>query len=449
MHSAIRLMTGALVLAACAPQTDGLQLMQSEIDMRLAAGIAEPAPTTALSGKVAQDFTTALRNALLADPGYRAARASEAQAEAQIAVAQSGRRPQLTGSAMAGRIEEHGGTTPDKTTGASGDLTLTQLLYDGGASTAQVDRSTAEALVARAERRVQENAVLLEAARAWIDWQSAASRLAALDRRAAQMDEMIGQIERLASAGTFDRSALDTARGKALDVKLMRRDLAAELADARIRFEQRFGAAPARLGAAQLPSQKLRQAQREDAWRQAPILQRAAAALIAARAGVAAAQAGFRPEVSVQVGATTPMQSDDSSDVMAGVRLRYTFHDGGRRKAQLEASTQTVAAREAALADAQRSARAEHRAAVAQLQTLHSTTGLLAQKATLLAEHARTARSQIATGQSDLGALIATEVEAYQTEERKITTQAALMLAQIEIAAGTGDLAQIVGVDAP
>ena len=449
MRRSVSLVAGVLALAGCAAQPDRLATLQAEVEMQLAAPVAMPAAPTPQTDALARDFATALRMALLADPGYRAARATEAQALAQMNVAQSGRRPQLTGSALLGRVEERGGTSPDSTTGASGDLTLSQLLYDGGATTAQIDRATAEALVARAERRVQENAILRDAAQAWVGWRSASARLAALDRRAADMEAMIAQIDRIADAGAFDRSAIDAARGQALDVKLMRKDLQAELLAAEARFARRFGGAPARLGPADLPAQKLQGSQRADAWRQAPALQRAAAEVIAAQAVVAQAQAGFHPELALQLGATAPMQRDDSSDVMAGVRLRYTFHDGGRRKAQLEASRQTLAAREKALHDARLAARAEHASALAQLRILRETLATLDEKAGLVAVQSATTRSQIATGQSDLGQVIAGEVAAWQTQARKIETEAALHMARIEIAAGTGDLARIVGADTP
>ena len=45
--------------------------------------------------------------------------------------------------------------------------------------------------------------------------------------------------------------------------------------------------------------------------------------------------------------------------------------------------------------------------------------------------------------------MIASEVAAWQTQARKIETEAALHMARIEIAAGTGDLARIVGAEAP
>ncbi|TCP61079.1 outer membrane efflux protein [Rhodovulum bhavnagarense] len=284
--------------------------------------------------------------------------------------------------------------------------------------------ATAEALAARAERVAQGNALALEAARAWIDTWQFDARLRLLRSRTDEMNRLIAQIERMASNGMIDRGALESARHQVIDIALEQTRLEADLNEARVRYARFFNrplgqpARPSDLAS----SPEVRTAAKS--WQQSPQLHRAAAELIVAQTGVERATAAFRPRARFQAGVTSPMEQEESTDLSVGLVLEYTFGDGGRRRSELDSARARHAAAEAQLADAQRALKAEIDASLDQLDAIERSMPLVARQITLSASEAKTARSQIATGQTNLRQLIEAEIENYRAQDRHIAMQA-------------------------
>jgi len=430
----------AALLAACGPETATLDRMEAELAQRL----ARPAEPVAPAGPLAQRFDKALNAAVLADPGYRAARAREAAALAAIGGARALRRPQISGSATAGAIRE---TDPDdSTTGLAGEVSLTQNVYDGGESRGAIDRAEANALAARAARAERANEAALAAATSWVELWQFDARLALLNARTREMDGLVDQIGRMARNGMLDKSAHDAARRKIADIDLTRAELEGGRETARSRFRRHFGRLPARLavphdlvGPRGLPALVA-------AWPAGPKLRRAAAELLAAEAALVEARAAFRPKVALQAGLASPMEESESTDASAGLRISYTFGDGGRRRASLQAAEDRVTALEAGLAEVRATAGEEMRGALARLETIDRAMPLIARKIALSRSEAETARSQIVTGQSNLRQLVDAEIERYRAEDQKIRMQAERLVLHLAIMAGAGELAPAIGI---
>lgn len=393
-----------------------------------------------------------LRPALLASVQgsalYRAVLAREQEALTEIGVAAGARRPQVSTSATAGGVREDTPGEPT-TTGVAAGITLSQLVYDGGASVATVNRATALALAAQAERRAQGNDIALEAGRAWIDVWQFDQRLRLLQARTADMNTVMTQIERMASQGMIDRAALDSAQRQIVDISLEEFQLEAALREAQVRFDYHFNIPGARVDR---PDQvvTLEQATAAAAdWREAPRLQQAAAEVFIARNAVTIAQAAFGPRARLQAGIASPMDDADSTDTSVGLTLEYSIGDGGRRRASLQSAQAGLEAAEAQLADAQRMTQAELDAALARLSAIRRSMPLLRENIRLSASEAETARSQIVTGQSNLRQLIEAEIENYRASDEQIAMQAEKQLLQLVIAARTGALGEVIGLDGP
>lgn len=440
MRRALCLLPAALALAGCALSGPGLEEMEAEVVRRLdppAAGGPAAAPVPAR-------FDAALKAAVLADPGYRAALAAEAEALAAIGGAEAALRPQVSGSATAGAIRE---TDPEDTAaGLAGELSLSQLLFDGGAARGAIGRARAAALAAMAAREERANAAALEAARAWVELWHLDARIALLEDRTRALDGLVVQIERMAETGLVDKSALDAARRKIVDVDLAQAELAGQRAAVQSRFRRQFGALPAQLAEPRdfLGPDGLRAF--AGAWQKAPGLRRAAAELLVAEAGVAEAAAAFRPKVALQAGLASPMEEDESTDVTAGLRLSYTFGDGGRRQAALAAARERARALAAALEEARDRAEEEMRIAIDRLAAIDRALPLIARKIALSASEAQVARSQLVTGQSNLRQLVDAEIERYRAEDQRLQMQAERLVLHLSIMAGAGELAPAVGI---
>ena len=120
-------------------------------------------------------------------------------------------------------------------------MSVSQLIYDGGASAATVDQAIAQALAAQAERRVRGNEIALEASWAWIDVWQFGQRVDLLRSRTNEMDVLAGQIERIASTGMLDRTSLDSAQRKIVEISLEDVRLHSDFQEAQLRFQRYFG----------------------------------------------------------------------------------------------------------------------------------------------------------------------------------------------------------------
>ena len=363
----------------------------------------------------------------------------------QIGVVASARRPQLTGSANIGGIRETG-SNAETTTGVAGGVNVSQLVYDGGASASAVNRTTALALSAQAGRVAQGNEIALSAAQAWINLWQYSERLRLMRARTAQMDTLIDQIERMASNGMLDRASLENAQRQIVDIKLEESRLVAGQAEAQVLFQRFFNARPSSITK---PSELVTAAQARGLaqdWQTAPGLQRQAAELLAAQAAVGEAQSAFRPRARLQAGARSPLDSDESADLTVGLSLEYSFSDGGRRKAQLETAQARVSATDAQLSDAQRSLEAELQAGLTRLASIERAMPLLADRLRLSRLEAETSNSQMQTGQSNLRQLVEAEIEIYRAQDQQIAMQAERQVLLLTIAARTGALSRLVGL---
>jgi outer membrane protein TolC len=415
--------------------------MSGLISTELRAGFAETIEPVPLS----DGFASAVAQAVQMNAGYRAALAQEREAASQVGVAESVRWPQLSADANLGGLREFD-SAEESMSGLSGGISLSQLIYDGGESAAAINRATAEALGARAERVSQANELALEVARAWIDVWQFEERIHLLRSRTSEMETMVAQMERMAANGFVDRAALDSARLQIVDVQLEETQLQADLADARVRFRQHFRQAPGRLGRpAEIVTPAVARAQ-ANAWQNAPSLEARAAALIAARHGVEEAEAAFRPRIRLQTGLRTPMDTEDPASGNFGLGFDYSFFDGRRRVHQLEAAIARRAAVEDQLRQEQAALEAELAAAVTRLSGIERSMPLVAEQIRLSASEAETSRSQITTGQSTLRQLVEAEVENYRAQDRQIAMRAERQMLLLSIAARTGELGRRIGL---
>jgi adhesin transport system outer membrane protein len=439
---------GLVFLAGCALQTGSVGDMDAAMGERLALGLggAESGrPEVEALVTIAAGFPEALRSAVLANKGYQAAQAVEAEAFAAIGVATSARRAQLSTNATFGALRE-GDPVSKTTSGAASGATLSQLVYDGGASEGAINRATAAALAAQAGRLERGNTIALDAARAWADYWMATERLALLQRKTSDLADLMDQVDRMAANGMIDLAAVERARGQNLDIQLERTGLDAARAEAAVRFEQYFQQVPQKVGRpAEIVSVQMARA-RATEWKSAPALKRTLAELFAAQGAAEEAHSAFRPRVSLQAGVSSPMDQDSTTDVSAGLRLQYVFGDGGRRKAQLEAAKKRVEALEAQVTDAQRISKAEMDGALVRLDALERSMPLVVQKIKLTKSEAEIARSQIATGQANLQQLISAEIENYRACDKQIQMQAERLAVLLSVAGRTGYLTELIGL---
>ena len=435
------------MLGSCGEKPAGRLKISNDLTMMLTKQVPSRQATGSDAVRIESDFGKTILQAVEASEEYRAALSLEQALVANIGGAESVRRWQVTGTSTAGAVREKGGTkSSDTTTGIAGGIQASRLIYDGGESVANINSTTAKAVGARVDRIIIGNELAFEAARAWINVWQYERKLDLLKARSTEMETVASQIKRMASNGMIDRATLDSMLRKILTISLERTRLQSDLSQAQVRFARFFDQKSTGL---EMPTELLSMSDtraQAAAWQDAPDLQRSAVELIVAQNSVLAAKAAFRPKAKVQAGVTSPMQNGESTDTSLGIALGYTFSDGGLRKSELDAAEARLDSANASLLGVQRSLKAEMDVAVQQLKAIEQSIPLLEQQITLSASVAKTAKTQLTTGQAKLNEVIEAQIENYRAEDRQITVLAEQRISKLMIASRTGLLGRLINL---
>ncbi len=388
-----------------------------------------------------------VREAVVADDSYLEAVSLERAAKNQVDVARSSGRLQFRGNTNIGVIKEVDDPIADSTTsGVSGGLSISKLLYDGGRTASEINKSSALAISAQANREVKGNEIALSAAQSWIDLWQYGERLRLIRERTSVMGTLVDQIGRMATSGMLDRASVDAARRQIVDVKLEEMKLVTEQSKARLRFKSFFHKVspvltrPAELIDADRARRMLANLP------ESPTLVFAAANVLAERAALESARSEFRPQAFLRAGLQSPWEENESTDVTSGVSIEYTFNDGGRRQNALAAATERLEASEARFRDIKNNLKTELNSQLQRLTSIEDSIPLLQEKLRLSQSEAQASRSQLLTGQSNLRFLVEAEIEIYRAQDQEIKMQAERQVVLLTIVAGTGDLAEIIGL---
>jgi len=395
--------------------------------------------------RLEQGYSAALRKAIIDNPKFAASVRRYREAGAGIRISQSAARPQLTAGATVGGVG--GGNNSGVETGAAANVTLSQLIFDGGATRAEVAGATAQTYAARARIAATGNEVGRDAAEVWIDLWQANTHLSLLNQRLREVSPMVERIERLITNGIVDRAALAAAERQFLDLKLEEERLQASLRDARERFNRFYGSRPASVAAPQRLFSDAELVQMANIWQDSPALIAAAAELIVAERAVDAAQARTRPTVNLQAGASSPISRSDRPDANVGLVLQHTFSDGGRRAAEIERLNERLQAGRATFEDTKSSARVDVESALSRHRSLRGTISVLESQISALDTERETLRSQIASGQANLRQLVEAEVSYYRAQARLIEVRGELSKLEIGLASQTGQLTRKLNID--
>jgi len=142
-----------------------------------------------------------------------------------------------------------------------------------------------------------------------------------------------------------------------------------------------------------------------------PSLRLAATELIASRQEVNAILGEFKPKVSFNLSANSPLDTDDDASLAVGIQSTYTFSDGGTLKARLKVAEAKSSEMEFNLENAKikvmKSVESDF-----QLLTYLSQSRILTQKRLQKnTQSLKVLKSQIQTGQSKLNNLIDIHIE--------------------------------------
>lgn len=427
----------AVLLAGCAAPSIGVEEMRVRMSERLAEG---PSHERSAPSPTSEGFELALRRAVLENEGYLATLAVERQLMSRIRIPESGRYPQLAISLSAGASAEPDALS-DAETGVTGGISFTQMLFDGGATAAGVNRATAEALRAQADRVVTENEVAYEAARAWVDLWVSNARLALLRDRLSRVNELLDRMSQMSDGGLINQTDLDAARREAVSLSLEEAAILSDREDARVRFTRYFGRDEVNVPAPTRLFSDTEVRAMSDGLDGSPVMERAVGDLFVSQGVVEQAEADLRPSALLRGALSSP--------VTIGVSLDYPFLDGGRRRAALDAARAGLDAAESGLLETRTDLTARVRAALVRMSAIDRASPLIEEKVRLSRSGSEMAASQIAAGQASVRDLVDSEIDLYRAEDQRLSQRAERALAKISVAAMAGRLAPRLGVTPP
>lgn len=398
----------------------------------------QPTATTTTASKVPlNSFRTALKTVAASHPRIKSADTQAKRAAAAVNERAAGTKPQASITGRAGQYDEGNGWNDAAAIG----IDVSQLIYDGGATKASMDAAQAAMVKARFAAEATRNQVIEGSASTWIDVWYLQERIKQMNLRLDEAKPLITRIKKMAETGLADRTIIEKADKSILDVKIERQRLETALSEASGKFQSYFGRQPLKLAAPSVLASEKIIATSLKSWKKSPQIAVSAAEVIIADYELAIAKADLKPQIMGNLGSTAPLSSDNPVQSV-GVVVKYTFGDGGRRKSRIESAQ-----------DRQRAAKDDLEATIQDLEGAVSTAkltytdiqkgiDLVQQQIAVLKQSRETARSQIASAQSNLNTLLETEIDLYRAEDRLLSLKAEKMKLEAKILQLAGVLAE-------
>lgn len=335
-------------------------------------------------------------------------------------------------------------------------LTLTQMLYDGGAARSELERQSSRVSSAAARVLEASEVVGLQAVEAYLDVQ----RQRELEKLAQELvtihERTLRQMEQRAQSG----------RGRAADVQqagarlgLARATLAStrgSLADATANYIRVVGDTPDDLEAAPRPDYpmptNISQALADGVDRN-PTLKISAADVEVAEAESRAADAPFRPEVDLQLSATKARNQDgirgDNDQVSALLVASWNLYRGGIDQAAKQESLERVSEARAVLAKNQRRVQEDIRLAWNAVDTARARLASERERAARQLEVRDAYQRQFDIAARTLLDVLDAENELFNARSNVVTLEFTELFGMYRVLASMGKLLETLAVDPP
>jgi adhesin transport system outer membrane protein len=446
-HQNLALITAMFALSACGAPHYSTATLNSEVNAlsKVSSNIlSQPKLTKSLSG----DFNNDLSKIVTNSSEYIVAVNNYYSASSQILVADADRELQISASANAGQtIKDGAGLASTTERGASANLSVSQLIFDGGSSVARIDQARANAFIAEMDVELAANSIAKDAAVSWIDLDTLLKRDTRFEALMTKTEKMLAQMATLVASGMVDKSASASAEIAARSLSLEKANLDAQIAAASASYMKFFGTVPKDLSTppSLLTAADLAHIQRN--WNRAPIMAKTAAQVLSAKQSLIAAQGREKPTVGFKAGMASPMEKDERTTYAIGLEVSWIIGDGGRREADTAAQAANLKAAEQKLQGAKLAGKRELDTALSRRTALTASLKTLTAQEVASQNELEINWSQLATGQTTVRQLIQAEEKAYRTSDQKISVASELLKVDFEMLATSGLLSKRLGIN--
>ena len=426
-------LTSLLALSACGAPQYSKETLKMQITKLSEVSSNTPKPKQTklvLSGDFISDLSRATKNS----PEYLAARSNTTSAFDSIAVASADQKLQVVANANAGQaIKDGSGLATSNQAGASANLSIKKLIFDGGASAARIDLAQANAFIAEMDAEIVANNIAKDAAVAWVSLNTLDNRTRLLQKLITKSSEMTTQLKTLVASGMIDKSASASAEIALRALVLEQMSLDAEISATSANFIKYFGNLPKHLNTptSLLTSTDLQKIQKD--WSKSPVMLQTAAKVLAAKQMLIASQGSQKPSVDFKAGAISPMDRAERTNYAVGLELNWIIGDGGRRKAHTAVKAANLKAAKLAGKNILDTTLSQRTAFIDSLE-------ILASQEITTQNELEIMWSQLPTGQTSVRQLIEAEEKAYRTADRKILVGRELLTLEFKLLAQSGIL---------
>ena len=383
------------------------------------------------------DIFEYLTYAVAISPEISALRQAELGATSGVSLAVSKTRPQLSASSSVGGYQDDI-SVGDTQTGASINVTASQLLFDGGLVNGGITIAKLQVELARVVTEGAINRVSAEAAGAIIAASLAVRELEAIGKFQEEIKPHASQLERMAGSGLIDRSILDEITSQLLEVDISEEEASSNLRLAQVEYSKLFGDLPLPNKVPQFPLLITAEIKGNVVPDDTPAVRESALRTLLAEHQVEVARSAFSPKVNAQLGSSSPMNPDESINAQAGILISYQLSDGGARAAKLSVAENNLEQARRTLQSIAENAAGALRRLQERASSITKSIELAEQKLPILVDQLRVAETQIQTGQADISKVFGIKLQTNQLESRIRRGKADLMRTKFELAAALG-----------
>lgn len=403
----------------------------------------------------------ALARAIAKFPDFRAVLANRRAADEVLEQARGAIRPSIDTAVGAGRETSNNISTRalggDSTlTRQEAEVSVTQLLFDGGAATGQVRRFGARAVSAAFQAASAAETLGLRVALAYFELLRLRGQVALAAQSVQAHERTLRQVEILADGGAGRRSDAQQAAARHALALASLSQQQGQFDQAQAAFRHLAGPPAGELSTPRsfepaLPSTL--ELALEIAMSSHPAVRAAERDLLAAHAERDSARARLGPRVNLELGATQNRDLDGlrgvNSDRQAMVRMRYNLFRGGSDEARIREAEARVDEALANIGRARNDVERDLRQAWETLRSDRARIPQLSAHADLSVQVVEAYRAQFRIGQRSLLDVLNAESEQINARGNVINGLFAVAAGEVRILAGMGKLLESLGVALP
>jgi outer membrane protein TolC len=245
----------------------------------------------------------------------------------------------------------------------------------------------------------------------------------------------------MASSGFIDRSILDQVASKLLEVevKVDEADLAARVA--MLEFKKHFPSVDTQ--GLELPTPLLINNPEKGPITKLvdiPAIEESALGVVLAEERVQVVRAKYSPEVQIQMGASSPMDPNESTSGQAGILVKYDFFDGGAKDAELLRSEESLAKAKITLEFVKENALQAIKTSRARVIHSRGALELAEKRLPIIDQQIKVAESQIQTGQVNVAKVFEAKIQRRDLTHQIRRERANLTISRFNLAAALGVL---------